>query len=290
MKIKKILNNNAVVVNDLGEEKIVMGSGIAFQKGKNDIIDPSLIEKVFIMDDPDQYGHLQEMLGTLPEEEITASEQIISYAERELEVTFNEHIHIALTDHLSFALERIAKGTMIQNTLLDEIRILYPREFQIGQQAKNIIYETLQVEIPEDEVGYIAMHIHTAWKNAGAHGTDAEMAAMIRDIAEGVEQAAGVTLKRGSANYERLVTQLENILKSDETGKLLNELNPEIVRIAKERYTRAYLQAKEVGDQVEEDYGYTFIDSQLVFIAMEIDRICTRSMDGNILKSNNTGL
>ncbi|MNI42746.1 Levansucrase and sucrase synthesis operon antiterminator [compost metagenome] len=283
MKIKKILNNNAVVANDLGEEKIVMGSGIAFQKGKNDIIDPSLIEKVFIMEDPDQYGHLQEMLRTLPEEEIAASEQIISYAEQELEVTFNEHVHIALTDHLSFALERINKGMMIQNTLLDEIRILYPREFQIGLHAKSIIRKTLQIDIPEDEVGYIAMHIHTAWKNAGVRGASAEMAAMIRDIAEGVEQAAGITLERSSANYERLVTQLENTLQSDETGKLLSELNPEIVRIAKERYAQAYLQAKEIGDQVEEDYGYTLIDSQLVFIAMEINRINTRSKDGNVL-------
>ncbi|KHL96182.1 levansucrase [Paenibacillus sp. IHB B 3415] len=283
MKIKKILNNNAVVVNDLGVEKIVMGSGIAFQKRKNDIIDPSLIEKVFIMDDPDQYGHLQEMLRTLPEEEIAVSEQIISYAERELEVTFKEHIHIALTDHLSFALERIGKGTVIQNTLLAEIRILYPREFQIGLHAKSIISDKLQVDIPDDEVGYIAMHIHTAWKNTGARGTDAEMAAMIRDIAEGMEQAAGIPLERGSANYERLVTQLENILQSDETGKLLNELNPEIVRIAKERYARTYSQAKVVGDQVEEDYGYTLIDSQLVFITLEIDRINTRSKDGNIL-------
>ncbi|MNR08531.1 Levansucrase and sucrase synthesis operon antiterminator [compost metagenome] len=260
-----------------------MGSGIAFQKGKNDIIDPSLIEKVFIMEDPDQYGHLQEMLRTLPEEEIAASEQIISYAEQELEVTFNEHVHIALTDHLSFALERINKGMMIQNTLLDEIRILYPREFQIGLHAKSIIRKTLQIDIPEDEVGYIAMHIHTAWKNAGVRGASAEMAAMIRDIAEGVEQAAGITLERSSANYERLVTQLENTLQSDETGKLLSELNPEIVRIAKERYAQAYLQAKEIGDQVEEDYGYTLIDSQLVFIAMEINRINTRSKDGNVL-------
>ncbi|MNW00713.1 Levansucrase and sucrase synthesis operon antiterminator [compost metagenome] len=79
------------------------------------------------------------------------------------------------------------------------------------------------------------------------------------------------------------MTQLEHVLQSDETGKLLNELNPEIVRIAKERYARAYSQAKAVGDQVEEDYGYLLIDSQLVFIAMEIDRINTRSKDGNIL-------
>ena len=123
------------------------------------------------------------------------------------------------------------------------------------------------------------MHIHTAWNNAGAHGTNVEMTAMIRDIADGIGQTAGVLLDRGSANYERLVTQLENILQSDETGKLRNELNPEIVLIAKERYALAYSQARQIGDQVEEDYGYTFTDSQLVFIAMEINRINTRLKD-----------
>ncbi|KUP25322.1 PRD domain-containing protein [Paenibacillus sp. DMB5] len=279
MKIKKILNNNAVVVDDLGEEKIVMGSGIAFQKGKNDIVDRARIEKIFIMDDPDQYSHLQEMLRTLPEEEIAVSEQIISFAERELDVTFNKHVHIALTDHLSFALERIGKGISIQNTLLDEIRILYPREFQIGQHAKRIIYEKLQVEIPPDEVGYIAMHIHTAWKNAGAHGTKEDKTALIRDIADGIGQAAGAPLDRGSASYERLVTQLGNILQTDETGKLRNELNPEIVSIAKERYMQAFSQAIRISDEAAEDYGYNFTDSQIVFIAMEINRIKTRFND-----------
>ncbi|AKG34895.1 PRD domain-containing protein [Paenibacillus durus] len=279
MKIKKILNNNVVVVHDLGEEKIVMGSGIAFQKGKNDIVDPYRIEKVFIMDDPDQYSHLQEILRTLPEEEIAVSESIISFAEYELSVTFKKHIHIALTDHLSFALKRLSKGMVIQNTLLQEIRILYPREFQIGQHAKRLIREKLQVEIPEDEVGYIAMHIHTAWVNAGASGAGVDRAALIRDIAEGVERTAGIILDRASATYERLVNQLENILRTDDSGKLCNELDPEIVRIAKERYHTAYEQARWIAGQVEEDYGYTFADSQLVLIAMEINRMDTRLKD-----------
>ncbi|MEK4316923.1 CAT RNA binding domain-containing protein, partial [Bacillus sp. FSL R7-0229] len=38
MKIYKILNNNAVVVKEGDQEKIVMGPGIAFQKGKNDVV------------------------------------------------------------------------------------------------------------------------------------------------------------------------------------------------------------------------------------------------------------
>jgi beta-glucoside operon transcriptional antiterminator len=43
VKIKKILNNNAVVVSDNNEEKIAIGAGIAFEKRKNDIINPSKI-------------------------------------------------------------------------------------------------------------------------------------------------------------------------------------------------------------------------------------------------------
>lgn len=276
MKIKKILNNNAAVVNDFGEEKIVLGAGIVFGKGKNDVVDPALIEKVFIMSDPSQYDHLQEMLGTLPEEEIAVTQQIITFAERELGVAFYEHIHIALTDHLSFALERIRKGIAIRNTLLEEIRILYPREFQIGLHAKTMINEKLQVDIPEDEVGYIAMHIHTAWKNSGTRGKTTEKTAMIRDIAAGVERAAGVTLSRRSANYERLLTQLENMLQTDESGRLRNELVPELVAMARSNFTEAYGQACEIGEWVEEEYGYVFTESQRVVIAMEINRVGTR--------------
>lgn len=45
MKIKRILNHNAIVVKDQNEEKILLGAGIAFNKKKNDIVDPSKIEK-----------------------------------------------------------------------------------------------------------------------------------------------------------------------------------------------------------------------------------------------------
>jgi beta-glucoside operon transcriptional antiterminator len=89
-------------------------------------------------------------------------------------------------------------------------------------------------------------------------------------------------LDRGSANYERLLTQLENMLQTDESGRLLNELNPELVTIARMNFPEAYTQACEIGEMVEEDYGYAFTESQLVMIAMEINRIDNRlnpSMD-----------
>ena len=82
IKIKKILNNNAVIVSDEGEEKIAIGPGVAFKKTKNDIVNPHKIEKLFIMPENDKF---QQLLSRIPVEHFTVSEDIISYAEKYLE-------------------------------------------------------------------------------------------------------------------------------------------------------------------------------------------------------------
>lgn len=132
MKIKKILNNNAVVVTDNNVEKIAIGAGIAFQKKKNDIINPSKIEKLFVMKENERF---QQLLLQIPEEHFALSEEIITYAEESLGSKLNDHIHIALTDHLSFAIERVRDGINLKNKLLHEIKILYKKEFDIGLWA-----------------------------------------------------------------------------------------------------------------------------------------------------------
>lgn len=50
MIIEKVYNNNVIqVTDDQGQELIVMGRGLGFQKKAGDAIDTSLIEKVFVL-------------------------------------------------------------------------------------------------------------------------------------------------------------------------------------------------------------------------------------------------
>ena len=52
MRIEKVYNNNVVLAKgDEGEEIIVMGRGLGFQKKSGDEIDTSLVEKTFVMQD-----------------------------------------------------------------------------------------------------------------------------------------------------------------------------------------------------------------------------------------------
>lgn len=277
MRIKKVLNNNAVVVKNGGEEKIVMGLGIAFHKKANDPIDKTLIEKVFVMKDRSKYEQLEQILTTLPVEHIQVAEEIISYAERELGVTINEHIHIALTDHLSFALDRLSKGIAIKNTLLHEIKVLYSKEYEIGLYAKELIRGRLGIEIPEDEVGYIAVHIYTAKIHAEETTKTLDTAAMIGDMVDVIEQCLQISLEEDSVTYERLVTHLRIVVQRSETGERLYEMGPEMVHIIRSNFKEAYACAERAGALLQEEYGFEVSDTDLSYIAVQVQRIMTRT-------------
>lgn len=50
MKIKKVLNQNAVLVLDEGQEKVAVGKGVGFNKTKNDVLSRQLVERMFVME------------------------------------------------------------------------------------------------------------------------------------------------------------------------------------------------------------------------------------------------
>ena len=50
MQISKVFNNNVVAIQANGQEQVVMGRGIAFQKRPGDAIDQTRIEKVFTLE------------------------------------------------------------------------------------------------------------------------------------------------------------------------------------------------------------------------------------------------
>ncbi len=86
------------------------------------------IEKIFVVHDENE--KFKQVLETLPEEHIEVAEDIISHAEGELAAPLNDHIHIALADHLSFAIERIQNGLQVHNRLLHEIKALYKKNMK----------------------------------------------------------------------------------------------------------------------------------------------------------------
>ncbi|MCA1029574.1 PRD domain-containing protein [Bacillus timonensis] len=271
MRINKILNNNAVVIKEDNQEKIVMGPGIAFQKGKNDLIDNKKIEKIFVMKEGNE--RFQELLQIVPEEHIALAEEIISYAEGELQVPLSNHIHISLTDHLSFALERLQQGYMIHNKLLSEIKVLYPSEFKIGLWAKEHIKTKLDVEIPEDEVGHIAIHLHTAKLNSSNMENTLKQTTMISEMIDLIEHELNVSIAESSISYQRLLTHLRFAINRAEQNEPFHSMDPEMLHLLKTKYELAFITAEKMADYAQKEYGLIFPLSEIGYISLHIQRI-----------------
>lgn len=269
MKITKILNNNAVVVLDNKREKIAVGSGIAFNKKRNDIVNLDRIEKVFVMRENDK---LQQLLSRIPEEHFTISEEIITYAEEYIGGKLNERIHIVLTDHVSFAIERLKDGIQLNNKLLHEIKILYRREFEIGLWAIQHIKDRCQVEMPEDEAAYIALHIHTMKLQGGDLHQTLRQTTIIRDMVQLIQKKLNIHLEENDISYHRLITHLRFALTRMNHYEL-HTMDEEMLVMIKKKFPFSYNCAVEVAKELKKLHGIELPNHELGYIAVHIERL-----------------
>ncbi|SIT87923.1 PRD domain-containing protein [Edaphobacillus lindanitolerans] len=269
MKIKKILNNNAVIVEDEGLEKVVVGAGIAFNRKRNDPVALDKIEKIFIMS---ENGRLVSLLGRIPEEHFTLSERIISRAEEVFGSKLNEHIHLVLTDHLSFAIERTIDGIRVHNKLMDEIRLLYPEEFRIGLWAIGLVRDELGVEMPEDEAAFIALHLHTMKPQGGDLGDTIRQATILRDMLKSLRRCIGREVAAGDIAYQRLVTHLRHAVNHFERYEF-HALDDEMCALIRTKYKDSYNCALEMSETARSLHGIRIPEQELAYITLHIERI-----------------
>lgn len=268
MKITKILNNNAVVVNDGQQEKIAVGAGIAFNKKKNDIVNIHKIEKLFVMKENEK---LQQLLNRIPEEHFTISEEIITYAENYMGTKLNEHIHIALTDHISFAIEREREGIYLKNKLLYEIKILYKKEYEIGLWAIQHIKEKCNIDMSVDEAAYIALHIHTMKPQGGNMHETVRQTTIVRDMLQTITGFLNITVQEDDISYQRLITHLRFVLTR--TNNELHAMDDEMLGMIKKKFALSFRCAEEVAKQLSQMHGVNMPEQELGYITLHIERL-----------------
>ena len=214
MKIKKILNQNAVLVDAHGEEKVAIGKGIGFEKKRNDPLFAREIERLFVMEAEGQLK-LQSLLNQIDEKFLFAAEKIVERAETVLMEKLNEHVLISLTDHLAFSAENIQNGILIRNQLLPEIEVLYREEFTVAQWAVDYLVQTLGVPYTYDEAGYIAIHLHSARQGERDKHQSIREVTIVSEIVQLIEEELQLDLhaKEMVLNYTRLVNHLRLLLQ-----------------------------------------------------------------------------
>ena len=208
-KIVKVINNNIVCsINEDGKEIILRGLGIGFNKKPNENVEANKIEKIYTIADTNTRNKLEELLADIPVDYVKISTEIIEYAKKVLKQGLNDNIYLTLTDHISFAIQRMNNGLAYKNALLTEIKRFYATEYTIGVHALDIIKEKLEVELPIDEAGFIALHIVNAELDTNMSDM-MSITEFIHKVLDIVRDYYGINLDEESSNYDRLVTHLK---------------------------------------------------------------------------------
>lgn len=158
MRIKKIINNNILcAVDEKGNELIVTGRGIGFQRHRGELLDPSAVERIYRMEEKTVQRRLQELVEKIPVEHLNLTEDLIGHIKTQIPQKLNESLLITLADHISFAILRKTQGVAFSNPLKGAIMCYYPTEYQLGLYCLKMIRQQLGVALQEDEAAFIAL-------------------------------------------------------------------------------------------------------------------------------------
>lgn len=272
-KIQKILNHNAVVAkNGQGNEIVVFGKGIAYHKKRGDLIDTELIDKVFVLSDPETNSKFQELVSQIPMTYTVISERIINYAKIKLERELDDAIYVSLTDHLASVLYRYEKGFTIPNPMLSEISRFYPDEYEIGEKAIGIIKKELKIELPEDEAGFIALHIVNTQKNISVTDIKA-LTRLIQQISDIVRDYFNIEFDEKSLNYYRFINHVKFFAQRVINNNAYEDNDSEIYELIAEKYPEANNCANEIINYVMKEYSFHCTIEEQVYLIMHIARI-----------------
>ena len=78
---------------------------------------------------------------------------------KSLAITFDNNLYTAFALHINTLINRINSDKIIINTNLNKIKELYPLEFSIALEIKEIIENHINKSIPIDEAGYLTLFL-----------------------------------------------------------------------------------------------------------------------------------
>lgn len=267
--VVKVFNNNIVLINSDKKEKILFAKGIGFGKKTGDVIEKGTsIDKIFTIENKDNISDFKSLIKSIDKEFFAMCEEAIYEISRKLDTQLNERIHIALIEHLFFAVKRLKNNEEIENPFLIETETLYQKEFTLAKIISKRVEKFLNMRIPNGEIGFIALHIHTAL-NEGKISNTMKNTYLSSNILNYVENRLGREIDKRSIDYARFCTHVKFALQRIADNKLTNN---DLKHIIKNTYKESYSIAQGIAKIIEEELNLVVNEDEISFLAIHIER------------------
>ncbi len=279
MIIHRILNNNVVIILDKDDKEcVVCGKGIAFKKKIGDSVDSKQVNKVFILKDQSMNEKFKQLLLNIPLEHVKIADEIITLAEERLGKRLNDSLIISLSDHIYTSITRYCDGIEIKNAMLWDIKRFYEDEFEIGMDALDMIEKSFNVRLPDDEAGFIALHIVNASMDESNMEQIIDITRIIQEISNIVKYYFRIEFDINSVYYYRFITHLKFFAQRLILGKIIDDGSSDgLLDVVKVKYHTSYKCVGKINDYIKSKYNYELSLEEQLYLTIHIERMIYKS-------------
>lgn len=272
LKVAKVLNNNVIIAtHPEHEEVVIISKGIGFNRKSGDQIPLQAVEKMFILTRQEEQEQYKQLVPRVSEKLIETINDIILNITSKSNVPLNEHIHIALTDHIAFAMKRKEQGIVLHNPFLYETKDMYPMEYEFAEYAIELIEKRLGVDLGKEEIGFVALHIYSAMTNQNISQVQ-EHSKLIADLVALVEEQLDYRIPRNSLDYSRLVTHLRFAIERIRRGEEVAEIH-KLDSLLNQEYPEMYSLAWKLTKIMERRINLPVYAAEVSYLTMHLQRL-----------------
>lgn len=270
-KILRVLSHNVVQALEVkkDEECILLGKGIGFGKKVGQLIDPDVVERKYFIRDSENLHKYQKLLETTDERLYFIVEEYIEKVGKAFGSGFDENLHIGLLDHLNFSIYRYKNNVTLNNIFIDEMSMMYEKEYAFAKVMLKDLNKKLDVELPEAEAVFIALHIHSSIKGEKASQT-ALYLKIIGDCLQFLERELRISLDPLSIEKTRLITHLKFALKRASEHQTIQNV---MTKSLKKVFPKTFQVASEMAKMIEENYAIILPEGEIGYLTMHIENI-----------------
>ena len=187
-------------------------------------------------------------------------------------------VYISLIDHVHTSIVRFLDGVTVKNVLLWDIRRFYKDEYQIGLWALNLVEEKCKVRLPEDEAGFIALHLANAQMDDDTMHNMYEITRIMQEVVNIVKYFFKIEFDEDDVYYYRFVTHLKFFAK-----RLIEHTADEedssdgLWEVIREKYPEAFRCTEKITLFIAGKYEYDLSKEEQLYLTIHIERVMNKT-------------
>lgn len=268
-RVEKVLNHNVILAiyeNDK-QEYLIMGKGIGFGKKIAERIEIGEETRVYSLVDIKNAKDTTSSVKEIEPIYLEAANMLLDEAEKQIGKV-DRSVLIPLADHIEFAVKRIREQGEISNPLISDIQVLFYMEYKVAQQILPFLAENSDITMSESELGYIALHIHSAIAEQNV-ASSMQVARCVRECIHLIEQEIHQTIPVTTLSYNRLMNHVRYMVLRAEQGEEIKLSMNDYMEL---RFKKSYAIATYVCDEMGKILHTKLHEHELGYLAMHIQR------------------